>query len=192
MKKWFYVVFLLVILFTISACAPLLNNPPNKPSNPYPANGASNVPLNVTLKWEASDPDGDTLKFDLYFGEDTNPPLKESNLTSKSYGPLELEDGKTYYWKVVAKDPDGKTATSPVWSFSTGALEPIPGSFIVIEYYTGHPVEGANVVVKSGDDILAQGVTDENGQITFNVRGFPEKIDVELKKQGDALSEIKD
>ena len=192
MKKWFYVVFLLVILFTISACAPLLNNPPNKPSNPYPANGASNVPLNVTLKWEASDPDGDTLKFDLYFGEDTNPPLKESNLTSKSYGPLELEDGKTYYWKVVAKDPDGKTATSPVWSFSTGALEPIPGSFIVIEYYTGHPVEGANVVVKSGDDILAQGVTDENGQITFNVRGFPEKIDVELEKQGHALSKIED
>jgi len=119
MKKWFYVVFLLVILFTISACAPLLNNPPNKPSNPYPANGASNVPLNVTLKWEASDPDGDTLKFDLYFGEDTNPPLKESNLTSKSYGPLELEDGKTYYWKVVAKDPDGKTATSNIWSFTT-------------------------------------------------------------------------
>ncbi len=95
MKKWFYVVFLLVILFAISACAPLLNNPPNKPSNPYPANGgASNVPLNVTLKWEASDPDGDTLKFDLYFGEDTNPLLKESNLTTKSYGPLQLEDGK--------------------------------------------------------------------------------------------------
>ncbi len=59
--------------------------------------------------------------------------------------------------------------------FSTGALEPIPGSFIVVEYRTGHPVEGANVVVKSGDDILAQGVTDENGQITFNVRGFPER-----------------
>ena len=75
--------------------------------------------------------------------------------------------------------------------FFNWCFEPIPGSFIVIEYYTGHPVEGANVVVKSGDDILAQGVTDENGQITFNVRGFPEKID-ELEKQGHALSKIED
>jgi len=190
MKKWFYVVFLLVILFTISACAPLLNNPPNKPSNPNPANGASNVPLDVTLRWEATDPDGDTLKFDLYFGEQSNPPLLKSNLTTKYYGPLELEDDKTYYWKVVAKDPDGKTATSPVWSFSTGALEPITGSFIVVENNTGPVVEGANVVVKSGDDILAQGVTDENGQVIFNLSGFPEKIDVELKKQGYALSKI--
>jgi hypothetical protein len=190
MKKWFYVVFLLVILFTISACAPLLNNPPNKPSNPNPANGASNVPLDVTLRWEATDPDGDTLKFDLYFGEQSNPPLLKSNLTTKYYGPLELEDDKTYYWKVVAKDPDGKTATSPVWSFSTGALEPITGSFIVVENNTGPVAEGANVVVKSGDDILAQGVTDENGQVIFNLSGFPEKIDVELKKQGYALSKI--
>lgn len=39
---------------------------------------------------------------------------------------------------------------------------------------------------------MAQGVTDENGQITFNVRGFPEKIDVELEKQGHALSKIED
>ena len=119
MKKWFYVVFLLVILFTISACAPLLNNPPNKPSNPNPANGASNVPLNVTLRWEATDPDGDTLKFDLYFGEQSNPPLLKSNLTTKSYEPSELDYNTKYYWKVVAKDPDGKTATSPVWSFTT-------------------------------------------------------------------------
>ncbi len=119
MKKWFYVVFLLVILFTISACAPLLNNPPNKPSNPNPANGASNVPLDVTLRWEATDPDGDTLKFDLYFGEQSNPPLLKSNLTTKSYEPSELDYNTKYYWKVVAKDPDGKTATSPVWSFTT-------------------------------------------------------------------------
>jgi len=190
MRKYFYVVVLLISLFTISACTILLNNPPNKPSNPYPENGATNVPLDVTLTWEASDPDGDTLKFDLYFGDDRNPPRIESNLTENSYGPLELEDDKTYYWKVVAKDPDGKTATSPVWSFSTGALEPITGSFIVVEYRTGSAVEGANVVVKSGDDILAQDVTDENGQVTFNLGGFPEKIDVELKKQEHALSKI--
>ncbi|HHV01243.1 MAG TPA: hypothetical protein GXX68_03525 [Defluviitoga tunisiensis] len=190
MKKLYYVLTALVCVLMLFSCAPILNKAPNKPTNPTPANGASNVPINVTLKWEATDPDGDTLKFDLYFGEQSNPPLKESNLTTKSYGPLELENDKTYHWKVVAKDPDGKTATSPVWSFSTGALVPIPGSFIVVEYNTGSAVEGATVVIKNGEDILAQGTTNEKGEVTFNVRGFPEKIDVELKKQEYALSKI--
>lgn len=193
MKKYFYLIVVLIALLTFSACIPKLNNPPNKPSNPYPADGATNVSPNVTLTWEASDPDGDTLKFDLYFGEQSTPSLVQSNLTTKSYGPLELEYGKTYYWKVVAKDPDGETATSDVWSFTTSvppALEPIPGSFTVVEYNTGPAVEGADVVVKSGDDILAQGVTDGTGKVTFNLRGFPEKIDVELKKQEHALSKI--
>ena len=190
MKKYLYVVVLLVTLLTISACVPLFNNPPNKPSNPYPANGASNIPLNVILQWQASDPDGDTLKFDLYFGEESNPPLLQSNLTTKSYGPLDLENDKTYYWKVVAKDPDGKTATSAVWSFTTGSLEPIPASFVVVGYNTGPAVEGATVVIKNGEDILTEGTTNEKGEVTFNVRGFPEKIDVEVKKQGHALSKI--
>ena len=74
--------------------------------------------------------------------------------------------------------------------FSTGALVPIPGSFIVVEYNTGSAVEGATVVIKNGEDILAQGTTNEKGEVTFNVRGFPEKIDVELKKQEYALSKI--
>ncbi|PNR97229.1 hypothetical protein [Petrotoga sp. 9PWA.NaAc.5.4] len=190
MKKYFYVVVLLISLFVVSACVPLFNNPPNKPSNPYPVNGASNIPVNVTLQWQASDPDGDTLKYDLYFGEQSNPPLFKSNLTSKSYGPLELENDKTYYWKVVAKDPNGKTATGPVWSFSTIALEPIPASLIVVSFNTGSAVEGATVVIKNGEDVLARGTTNEKGEVTFNVRGFPEKIDVELKKQGYALSKI--
>ena len=192
MKKLYYVLTALVCVLMLFSCAPILNKAPNKPTNPFPLDGATNVPINVTLSWEATDPDEDTLKFDLYFGEDSNPRLKELNLTTKSYGPLELEEEKTYYWKVVAKDPKGKTATSNVWSFTTGSLEPIPASFVVVEYNTGPAVEGATVVVKNGEDVLAQGVTDENGQVTFNVRGFPEKIDVELKKQGDALSEIKD
>jgi len=190
MKKYFYLIVVLIALLTFSACVPLLNNPPNKPSNPYPKNGETNVPLNVTLRWEASDPDGDTLKFDLYFGEQSDPLLLESNLTTKSYQPSGLEYGKTYYWKVVAKDPDGETATSDLWSFTTSvAPEPIL-TLTVVEFNTGPAVEGANVVVKSGDDILAQDVTDEKGQVTFNVRGFPEKIDVELKKQEHALSKI--
>jgi hypothetical protein len=107
-------------MFTVVACVPKeTNNPPTQPSLPYPEDGDTGVPLNVTLSWEASDPDGDTLEFDLYFGEQSNLSLEASNLTTKSYEPSELDYNTKYYWKVVAKDPDGKTATSPVWSFTT-------------------------------------------------------------------------
>ncbi len=32
---------------------------------------------------------------------------------------MELDYNTKYYWKVVAKDPGGKTATSNIWSFTT-------------------------------------------------------------------------
>jgi len=112
-------------MFTVVACVPKeTNNPPTQPSLLYPEDGDTGIPLNVTLSWEASDPDGDTLEFDLYFGEQSSLSLEASNLTTKSYEPLELENEKTYYWKVVAKDPEGKTATSNVWSFTTKTASP--------------------------------------------------------------------
>ncbi|HPP71137.1 MAG TPA: hypothetical protein PLK95_10495 [Pseudothermotoga sp.] len=46
------------------------NTPPSKPGNPNPANGATNVSRTTTLSWSCSDPDGDTLTFDIYFGTD--------------------------------------------------------------------------------------------------------------------------
>lgn len=68
--------------------------------------------------------------------------------------------------------------------------EVTPGTFLVVAYNTGPVVEGANIVVKSGNDVLAQGVTNEDGLVTFDVTGFPEKVDVEIKKEGYALSKI--
>jgi len=64
------------------------------------------------------------------------------------------------------------------------------GTFLVIAYNAGPAVEGANVVVKSGSDVLAEGMTNEDGEVTFDVAGFPEKVDVEIKKGGHAISKI--
>jgi len=94
------------------------NRPPNRPSNPSPPDGATNVPIDTSLSWSCSDPDGDALKYDIYLGTSVPPPLVMSDHTSTTYDPI-LEYNTTYYWKVVAKDNHGGKAESPIWSFTT-------------------------------------------------------------------------
>ncbi len=95
------------------------NTAPSTPTNPVPENNTSIFEKDVVLSWECSDADGDTLFYDLYFGESSNPPLIRQNLSSSNMLIQNLETNKRYYWKVVAKD--GNTSTEgPVWSFYTG------------------------------------------------------------------------
>ena len=123
MKKLYYVLTVLVCVLMLFSCVVTTNNPPNKPINLEPFNREKNVPINVTLSWEATDPDGDPLTFDLYFGNKEDPPIFKSGLTSNSYELENLEYNRTYYWKVVAKDPKGKTETGDVWRFTTIPLK---------------------------------------------------------------------
>ncbi len=137
----------LVILLVLSGCA-LLNRPPIV-GNPHPKNGESDVPLNVFLIWNASDPDGDELTFDLYFGQSSYPPLLISNLHENSYELSELDHGRVYYWKVVVRDSRGAVVTSPIWHFRTYNSPPsVPKN--------PHPYDGAldvqrNVILSWSD-----------------------------------------
>ncbi|GAB6188970.1 hypothetical protein JCM30566_07090 [Marinitoga arctica] len=106
-----------------------INNPPNKPILLEPLNNTTNVEPNVTLSWSATDPDGDTLTYDLYFGKSSNftVPYKKDLKTTTMYL-TDLELGATYYWKVVAKDGKGGENSSDIYKFtvkdSIGPLTP--------------------------------------------------------------------
>ena len=105
--------------FTTVGAQPSQNHPPSEPTAIYPEDGDDNVPVNVTLRWSASDPDGDELSYDVYFGTRENPPIVAVDLNVNSYNPGTLEGHTTYYWKVVAKDPKGGKRSSDVWFFTT-------------------------------------------------------------------------
>ena len=96
------------------------NNPPNTPSSPSPANGATNVQLNVELSWTGGDPDGHDVYYDVYFGDSSPPSKIIANQSGTTYDPGILEFSTTYYWQIVAWDEYGATASGPVWEFTTG------------------------------------------------------------------------
>ncbi|MBN2220521.1 MAG: fibronectin type III domain-containing protein [Kosmotogaceae bacterium] len=96
-----------------------VNTPPATPSNPSPSDNSvdQSFPY-LTLSWSGGDPDGEEVKYDLYFGTSANPPLHSEDLTSTSFDKPFLQSYTTYYWKVVAKDKGG-SVSSPVWQFRT-------------------------------------------------------------------------
>ena len=98
------------------------NNAPNTPSNPSPADNADNRGINVDLNWDGGDPDsGDTVTYDIYFGTNNPPVDVESDYTTTSYDPGQLNYDTTYYWKITSEDNNGATTDGSVWSFNTVA-----------------------------------------------------------------------
>jgi hypothetical protein len=103
------------------------NTRPNTPSNPGPTDGAVGINPYTNLNWTCTDPDDHPLRYDIYFGTTQTPPLVVSDYTNKTLtfdlGPKPLDNTTTYYWKIVARDEaptgDSKTATSPIWTFTT-------------------------------------------------------------------------
>ncbi|TDQ28626.1 fibronectin type III domain-containing protein [Tenacibaculum caenipelagi] len=74
--------------------------------------------LAVTLEWKGADSNtGDTLTYDVYFGEDAIPTtIKEEGISVTSIQ-VTVESGKTYYWKVNTIDNAGAKSIGQVWSF---------------------------------------------------------------------------
>lgn len=95
------------------------NNMPSYALITEPANGATKVGVNQKLRWTATDEDGDTLFYDVYFGTASEPPLVSASQPSQIYDPGVLEKGTTYYWRIVVSDGKVSNPESEIWSFST-------------------------------------------------------------------------
>ncbi len=106
------------------------NTGPLTPTLPSPATGSTDKPTYLLLKWTASDPEGDPITFDVYFGTEQNPPLLVSGIDEMEVDPGFLDYETVYYWKVVAKDNHGLEAVSPLWTFTTFEVTNYQDSFV--------------------------------------------------------------
>jgi glutaredoxin len=96
------------------------DNGPNTPSNPSPANGATNVDLNADMSWTGGGfPPGLTITYDVYFGTTSSPLKLSSNQSATTYNPGTLSYSTMYYWKIVAWDQNGNSKEGPLWHFTT-------------------------------------------------------------------------
>ncbi len=97
-----------------------INQPPTLPEGPDPSDGATDQPTSLMLSWSASEPDGDGLNYDVFFGT-TNPPstMVAEGISSSSLVRSGLSNETEYYWQVVAKDSKGAMTSGPVWRFTT-------------------------------------------------------------------------
>ncbi len=97
------------------------NQTPLEPHDPIPAENDVAPDGLDALRWSGSDPDGDLVYYDVYFGE------SRIALNGKCMGdtanvcPIgeELALTRSYFWRVVASDDFGATAISPIWNFGT-------------------------------------------------------------------------
>jgi len=109
-----------------------VNEAPNVPSNPSPANHAIAVSIDADLSWTGGDPDaGDAVTYDVYFGTSAVPSLVSTNQTGTTYDPGTLQNYTTYYWSIVAKDNHGIVAGGSVWDFTTSKTGDVNGDGMV-------------------------------------------------------------
>lgn len=112
---------------------PFVPLPPDAPAYQFPANNATGVAGSVTLSWEGG---RWAHKFDIYFGTNPNPPLfaadqflgrVDNGSAPETFTLPTLQQGTTYYWRVVSKTMANVTANGPTWSFTTaGTPGPAP------------------------------------------------------------------
>jgi len=89
---------------------------PAAPTQPTPADGATNVPVTTSLSWAAAE---HAKYYQLVVTDTTATPAQfAGNAVTTTWQPPALEPGTMYTWRVQAVNGSYRTA-SPLWSFTT-------------------------------------------------------------------------
>jgi PKD domain len=112
---------------------------PTQPSQPVPATGSSGVTIFIELKWICNE---SGLTYDVYFGNQSPPPLVVINQPENTYRPSpRLQLDTMFYWQIVARNSQQETNQSPIWSFTTADDSP-PFAPVILN---GPPAAGPGI-----------------------------------------------
>jgi uncharacterized protein (TIGR02145 family) len=93
---------------------------PPVPSGLFPADGATDISISVTLTWVSSDTNEGVASYDVYLGTSAKQlEAVSSNLSKTTFYLSGLAANTTYYWKIVARDKNYRITSGEVLSFTT-------------------------------------------------------------------------
>ncbi len=122
------------------------NRPPDAPVLITPVNNATDLGVEVLLEWSGSDPDDDTLTYEVEILNDQNSDvLAFENLTDTTLTVSGLSFGYKYFWQVSASDGINSPSQSEVFTFET--LDFPNNRFLYVK-----KVGGNNVIYSSDED----------------------------------------
>ena len=156
---------------------------PIRAREPKPASEATGVPLDVTLNWTAG---REAAEHNVYFSNDEQAVIDSTapmtTVAGANYGPLSLDVGMTYYWKVdEVNDPGIAPLEGDIWSFTTT-------EFLVVddfETYTDDDTAGQAIWQSWIDGF---GVADNGAQVGYLLPPYAERTIVHSGSQSMPLS----
>lgn len=138
--------------------------PPGPAEIPFPADGASDVRIDVTVGWT----EGQYVQWhDIYF-DTLTPPELVATQANQTYFHGELSPNTTYYWRVDGANAFGE-APGPIWSFTT--TSDAATDTIVLDYcdsnggWTSH--NGLSIDAENKQEGFASLVSEGAGTVWF-------------------------
>ena len=183
MKKQIYILLIIAVSISLTSCGgsggggddpepnpePTMNNAPSATSQSAPTNNLLCIDNNVSFQWTTStDPDGDTISYEIQIATDNQFTQNVQNFTSTNTSTVVgLDKGVAYYWRVRAKDSKGATSSySSIFSFYTegvGESNHLPFSPSIV-------TPSLNEVVQTTTTTLQWEASDvDNDPLTFDI-----------------------
>jgi len=144
-----------------------------RPIHISPANNSGGQPLTLTLDWT----DIDGYEYDVQFND--NPDFSGTKLLNTTsveseYEVIDLENNKTYYWRVRARLDDTLSAWTEPWNFSTGlartvlnlpedGADKLSQDEVVIRWFKTDGADSYKVQVSQNDSFTNMFVEDSLG-----------------------------
>jgi hypothetical protein len=162
---------------------------PTQAREPNPTNGQTGAVLNPVLRWRAG---REAVQHKLYFStkmQDVNdgtvtPINIPAGSSYASYGPLSLDLGRTYYWKVNEVNNTAATTTWPgdVWSFSTAG-------FLVVDNFEDYNNSSPKRVFQTWLDGVGYSA-DEYFPVAYNGNGSGASVGHDIWTPGTTYTNI--